>query len=430
MTIRLTTADAEYVFASLAELQTFVAALVPFDETYSEWQLTSADAWGACQPDGQQSRAETWTRAVTAPAQWGGASGAPLTETRTGTQACVYVPPPPPPPPPPTSLPFSVNWRDLWPDWTPASLPPQGSWASYEAGQGYAEPRVWHEAQWHDAADGNLEHARHLHVGAWIPKVVTGVFQIDLRILTFHWNGVTMNGLRKNPVRGATGLLKVAPSPVRSDLLGEFRLPLTDHMHKVWLPIRYDPRQMTASGTFGIEFDVDIQRPDNIHHLARLLTFIGFDPQNTGAVTGDGGSVAAEGWMSAFDPVTGAEQNVFGYVHTEVQNWANIPPDYRAPRYETSKYDYFRFKPGVLDPGNVTKGLAMRNPDLHQHPPFYGDVLLPEADSLVAKAIWVTPGRPLKAGDRYVFRTSAQAPNDPRGAAATLVVVGIGKGTV
>lgn len=67
----------------------------PIDCALSPWTMQSAGPWGSCQSNGTQTRTETWVRAiVTAPAN-GGAPCGPLTETRTGTQVCTFVPPNP-----------------------------------------------------------------------------------------------------------------------------------------------------------------------------------------------------------------------------------------------------------------------------------------------------------------------------------------------
>ena len=67
----------------------------PVDCVLSPWSLQSAGPWGACQPNGTQARTETWARTVVTPPANGGAACGPLTETRIGTQSCVYVPPTP-----------------------------------------------------------------------------------------------------------------------------------------------------------------------------------------------------------------------------------------------------------------------------------------------------------------------------------------------
>lgn len=73
----------------------------PVDCVLSEFELQSFGDWGSCQPDHTQIRSEEWVREILTEPANGGAPCGPLTERRTGVQACVYVPPPPPPPPPP-----------------------------------------------------------------------------------------------------------------------------------------------------------------------------------------------------------------------------------------------------------------------------------------------------------------------------------------
>lgn len=67
----------------------------PVDCVLSEWTLTIAGPWGPCQPDGTQTRIETWVRTIVTEPMHGGAACGSLSETRTGSQACTYVPPAP-----------------------------------------------------------------------------------------------------------------------------------------------------------------------------------------------------------------------------------------------------------------------------------------------------------------------------------------------
>lgn len=59
----------------------------------ASWSMQSSTAWGIC-ANNQQTRSEVWSRAVVTPPANGGAACPVLTETRTGTQACVVTPPP------------------------------------------------------------------------------------------------------------------------------------------------------------------------------------------------------------------------------------------------------------------------------------------------------------------------------------------------
>lgn len=66
---------------------------VPVDCVLSDWSLDSYSDWGACLPNGTQERVEVWTRAVLTEPVNGGAVCGPLSETRVGTQPCVYEQP-------------------------------------------------------------------------------------------------------------------------------------------------------------------------------------------------------------------------------------------------------------------------------------------------------------------------------------------------
>ena len=328
-------------------------------------------------------------------------------------------------PPPREALAFSTNWRDLWPSWTPAATPPAG----WETCEGYPERRNFIEAQWHDAAGGDLEHARHLHIGGCFPEKARGVFQIDLRIMTFHWGDSILNGLRKNPCRNCDGLKRVAPSPVRADLFGAFRMPLKDHIHKVWLPVRYDTRGMPKGGNHLMEFDADIQRADGGHHLVRLQVPLFFDPTGTTDTTGlvpGAGTFGAEGWTTLAE--NGVVISPFGYLRAEVHNWKSQDPAYRMPRFEGETVPEWRFRPVENVAGRLNQGAVFMNPDLHQHPPFYGAVLLPDTAKATKKQVFVVRPPWPQAGDRFVFRSSDQTPGLSYGAAATLLVITTRKG--
>jgi hypothetical protein len=63
----------------------------PVDCVVTAWSLDSATPWGACTA-GQQTRTETWTRAIVTQPVNGGAACGPLTEQRTATRACAMPP--------------------------------------------------------------------------------------------------------------------------------------------------------------------------------------------------------------------------------------------------------------------------------------------------------------------------------------------------
>jgi PKD repeat protein len=68
---------------------------VAVNEVLGDWYLKSAGEWSACLPSGVQTRSEVWCRLIVTPAANGGhaSTEAEREETRTGSQACVYIPP-------------------------------------------------------------------------------------------------------------------------------------------------------------------------------------------------------------------------------------------------------------------------------------------------------------------------------------------------
>lgn len=420
------TLTADVVLDAPIEWLSRATAGARIDAVTSDWHLVEVSPWTACGPDesdtdvstGIQTATQLYERTVVLPPVNGGGTP-PLDETRTVTQACAYTPPQP------TELTWPSHWSELpqYGEVGKGAQPPAG----WEDCSGYPEPRNFIEAQWHDAASGDLREARHMHVGACFPLEVKGIFQIDLRIITFHWNDATFMGLRKTVIRGADGIAKIMASPIRADLPGEIRAGLSEHMHKFYLPVRYNTLTGTSDGRKLFEYDIDIQRADGVHHLTRLqVPMLVNNGGGRPVRDASAGVIGAEGWANFFRP-DGTEYSPASYLRAEMFNW---DPKFRVqtspPRFEDGHEQYFIVR-GAGRNGVPITLLATMNPDLHLHPPAYGDVHLDEVPtSSNVQPFYVEP-RSKKAGDRFMIRTADQVPGNPDGAFATLLVVTIGK---
>lgn len=315
------------------------------------------------------------------------------------------------------------TWQEVWPGYDAATSAAQAP-AGWEDCSGYPERRNFLEAQWHDAASGNLDEARHLHIGACIPEQVSGIFQIDWRIVTFHWSDATFLGIRKNPIRTGDGIVKLMPAPYSARLPGSVRVPLTEHMHKLWLPVRYDTRKMLTDGAKLMECDVDIQRKDGVHHLVRIqipLTFV--NGEGRSVVNSGAGYYAVESWMTKV--VDGVEVSPFGYLRGELFNFLS-GTTYKPRRFESQSETAYYWRAKSNKAARTITAMAVVDPDLHQHPPFYGTVVLPDTKAPAASTIFsVFPT--LHAGNRLMFRSADQTPGLPDGAGASLFILTIGK---
>lgn len=80
--------------ADIAGIVSTIPGETPIPATYGPWTLESWGAWepASCPVSEQQTRPETWTHEELTPPLNGGATE-PLSEQRTGTKSCVYVPP-------------------------------------------------------------------------------------------------------------------------------------------------------------------------------------------------------------------------------------------------------------------------------------------------------------------------------------------------
>src|SRR5688500_2623930 len=74
-----------------------------------------------------------------------------------------------------------LRYIEAWPA-DAASLPrqPKACWLTGD--DCYPEPRNFIEAQWHESPIGDLDRARHIHLGAALPRIVRGVVRVDLRV--------------------------------------------------------------------------------------------------------------------------------------------------------------------------------------------------------------------------------------------------------
>ena len=123
---------------------------------------------------------------------------------------------------------------------------------------------------------------------------------------------------------------------------------------------------------------------------------------------------AVETWLST----TAELSNTFGYLRAEATNMRRFESD---PVTEP----IVRLK-GRLDQAHTL--LATVNPDLHQHPPAYGQVMIEQYVAAVTpkKAPLKLFAPALSAGDRLLLRFGAFDPAE--GAGASLILVRVGKG--
>ena len=278
-------------------------------------------------------------------------------------------------------------------------------------GEGYPEPRNFIEAQWHEASDGNLDRARHIHLGAAMPRIVKGRVRLDVRVQHFHFQGGTFDSIRKVVVRTPQYVTKVMPAPKKPTKMGLFQIAITEHLQQTYVPVDLDFRSVLEDGWFLMEIDASTRRPDGRMVNVRLQTKI-YVANNGTRPDRIVNHAAVETWLST----TAVFRNTFGYLRVEANGLRRFTSD---PVIEPT----VKVK-GRLDQEHTL--LATVNPDLHRHPPAYGQVMI---DQYVAA---VTPKKAplrlfapaLSPGDGLLLRFGAFDPTEGAGASLLLVRVG------
>jgi hypothetical protein len=287
---------------------------------------------------------------------------------------------------------------------------PSPGWVT---GDGYPEPRNFIEAQWHEAHDGNLDKARHIHLGAAMPRIVKGMVRLDLRVQHFHFQGATFDSIRKVVVRTPQYVAKVMPAPKNPEKMGLFQIPITEHLQQTYVPVDLDFRSVLEDGWFLMEIDASTRRADGRTVNVRLQTKI-YVANNGTLPDTIVNHAAVETWLST----TALLRNTFGYLRVEANGLRRFESD---PLVE----------PAVKVKGRLDQEhslLAAINPDLHQHPPSYGQVTVDQyVDPVTPKKEPLRLfGLALSPGDGLLLRFGAFDPTE--GAGASLILVRIGKG--
>lgn len=343
-----------------------------------------------------------------------------------------FVPEPPPPVenPDPDVLPFTGQrrWREIWPTWTPEnslSFAPAG-WLT---GEGFKEPRAFVEANWWDTGhqagkehEGDLDHARHLHIGAAVPRVVSGIFDIFARIRTFHWNEAKLAGITgmSFEMPGSRQMMPCPISQTNDDPVCIIRLPLTEHIHDICVPIRIDTTNCLTDGWCLFVVGVDIQRNDGVHHLVNFKVPVYVQNGNPRKDSGGTGFVQSTGWMTEYvtDPVTGAEKelNTFGYLSTNCLT-SEVNGIKGPKRFLPDPHTEYVFRCSTGTGRFPLDMLVTKNPNFHLHPvapredPNYmGQVLVDELSVIGSKVNVRVPNPELAVGDRIVCRVSDRKP--------------------
>lgn len=400
--------DRQFLESLLSQIDAYLAPVVeppaPVDEVLSDWMLASAGEWGACQPGGTQQRTETWTRTVLVPASNGGIGGAPLSETRIGTQPCVYVPPVVDPPP-------AVEWPPTAP-----TEPLPGA----KTGEGYPEKRVNISAQWHDSETQDIDNMRHMHIEAAVPEIVhTPIMRLDAFARLFHFQGGTFEGIRSMTMRTGTTAQKWMPTYLEGRRQGtrEEFIPLGPDGHNVefWTPIYLDLRTVTVPNWYTFEIDITVRRPDGRGAHARLIWKMFVDLSGNAVPTYHPtlrNSVHGEGWVTP----AGNEATQFGYMTVTMWGVQRFVSDPALPITLVS----------TALVGRTVTLMLCKNPDLHQHPAHYGEVLFAQTFVSTGKESFTIHAPSLQIGDRLMARiVDASDPNI--GSGATLAVVTLAK---
>lgn len=425
-----------------------------------EWTLQSAGPWSSCQPDGTQHRSEVWVRGMETEtrvghqpcvyvppsggvisyrvemfdgpgrihthfftevsemkswiAAWTGPDGpaslfyrdydrvdhVETHATLTAFKAFIagFVPPVPPiitPVPGELTFPGQASWRDVWPDYNPLDL--SQAPGGLTTGDGFSEPRAFAEGQWWFSPTGLIRNMRHVHCGAAVPKKARGVFDIFVRLRSFHWHempGVVLRGLYSFGIF-EPGVRVMAPAPLSERLPAIINTPAAQHLTDVWIPIRIDSRGSVTDGWKALVLRAQLVRPakpgfDQIDHLVTVRIPIYLDNGGGREVTkgGDSGSFMCSGWMTEWlrDPLSDMKQEInnFGYVEPSIFRWdpANTGPD--APEFNVKRFvddpeTFWTVRGSGLMPLDL---VVTKNPDFHLHPKYDGT---PEDNALITK---------------------------------------------
>lgn len=332
------------------------------------------------------------------------------------------IPPPNPNPIPPVGEAFPT--QEMINDRFIAQIPYS---PDYVLGTGYPEPRNFLEAQWHSCQEFNLDSCRHLHVGLSTPREISGWTYFDIRLIPFHYAGTTISSISAT-WRGGNRII-LLPATVKSSVPGLLSIPITDdHPAPIIVPMCIDTRMDVNDGARALEIDVKLHRPNEAPVNIRLLAGTIFVRNGKATVTNVGGAFGAEGWTSSTD--TGGSTT--GYMHVDIRN---------LRRFDTEpELINGNMLCQGLNSTRIIEALVTVDPNLHTHPPSYGQIVVPMTrvqwsgtpPSIKWKPILFNQPT-LNFGQRLMARISDTG-KDANGnpvmpeAAATLFVCTIGKG--
>lgn len=308
--------------------------------------------------------------------------------------AAFVAPIPPVVEPPVGELPFpgQARWREVWPNYDPLDL--SQAPAGLTSGEGFPEPRAFAEGQWWFSPTGDIKHMRHVHCGAAVPKTARGIFDIFVRLRSFHWHempDVVLRGLYSFGIF-EPGVRVMAPAPLSEKLPAVINTPASQHLTDVWIPIRIDSRGAVTDGWKALTLRAQLVRPakpgfDQIDHLITVRVPIYLDNGGGREVTkgGDSGSFMCSGWMTEWlhDPISGMKQEInnFGYVEPSIFRWnpADTAAEFNVKRFMDDPETFWTVRGSGLMPIDM---MVTKNPDFHLHPKFDGT---PADNALVAK---------------------------------------------
>jgi len=337
---------------------------------------------------------------------------------------------------------FEARYSEEWPG-TAANLPtaPKECWLT--GNDCYPEPRNFIEGQWHQTTTDEMtfDYSKHWHMGAAFPYMTSGVIRIDLRLLPFHRAGEVFENVRDVKLENCGGYCpRLLPAPYKSTVPGLFKVPITDnHPAPFYVPIYIDSRNAPYDGpdTIKISSSVSFRDAEGLVRGANLSMVVEVYLRNgkpcrvtpCPAPKPNGGRISLNGWINATTHLDGLPApSPFGYLNIVA---------YDVRRFDTAPMD----RPIDLRlpsrAGHLATLLATKNPDLHTHPPNYGNVMYDQALSFT-KVKWpqqdaaVLLQQPVQVpGDRLVFRHADYTPAVDSGitsAGATLIAVTLGKG--
>lgn len=291
----------------------------------------------------------------------------------------------------------------------PGPVPPAG-WEQGDCSLGgYPEQRVYASFQWHfnklHLHDLDERNTAHMHIEGCVPipgQRVTGQLRLDWKVVAFHMEGFILREVQ----------LKSYDVPASAVTVDPFHqnAPITEHVQTFYAPAVID---MTGATTLkGPDFRMDL--------LTFRETFEGREDHVVFGEINDGN------WLSTgrklFKPVGGAEFTALPYLGVRMPLWNTAGPalPWVTPFSATDQGGGWQIR---SDGPKPLQFRAAWNPDLHQHPPVYGTVLV-DGIFLDGKTTFrVSKPEGMVRGDRVMFRVADLTGTREHGASAALLVL-------